>query len=207
MRSVATAVVTFLTLSPLFSSTIFASSLCESAFVSSQTFLFEALPGRQNGTPEPGARRLSGLWVVEQTLAEAHAQGRNNIITLGSSASLDDPSFESTPLAAFEPKANDILVRLVTLTLGGNGSSSGHKVTMRAEQSVVNPYGDFTPAAELRLGQSLVKANGNFGLVRAIEKSPSYEDLFVLALPLESSNNAPMLVSGEVLMGMPGCEP
>lgn len=207
MRFMETAVAPFLGLCAFFSNTSFASTLCQGTFLSTQTVLFEASPGEQNGAQNAKARRFAGLWVVEQTLAEAHAQGRNNIITLKADASFDDPTFESTPLTTFEPESNDTLVRLMTLTLGGIGTSGGSKVTVRAEQPVLNPYGELTRAVDVRLGQSLVKANGNYGLVRAIEKRPSYDDLFVLGWPQQGSERTPMLVSGEVLVGMPGCEP
>lgn len=185
----------FLTLS-LSATTGFASEVCEGAFLPSQRFLFALEPS----AAPADARRLSGLLVVEESLEEAFARGRKAFVTLAPGADLDDPDFVARPLVRFERVENDDLVKLVSLSLG-----SGGKVTLRAEQTVSNPYGDLTPAGEVRLGQSLVKADGNYGLVRGIESTPSYDPLFKVAVARGSSSRAPLLVSQDLLVGLPGC--
>ena len=179
-----------------FANTSVAAQTCEVTFHPNQRFLFAL----EETSAPAGTRRLSGLPIVQETLAEAYAQSRKAMVTLAADATFDDPTYERSPLNAFEMRNNDDLVQLVTLSL-----SDGTKVTLRADQKVVGPYGDLTEAADVRLGQSLVKANGNYGLVRGIESSPSYDPLFVMRLPQGSSNRAPLLVSEDVLVGLPNC--
>jgi hypothetical protein len=181
-----------------FANTSVAAQTCEGAFLPNQRFLFAL----EETSAPAGTRRLSGVPVVQETLTEAYANSRKALVTLAADATFDDPTYERSPLSAFEMRQNDDLVKLVTLTL-----SDGAQVTLRAEHSVASPYGDPTPAADVRLGQSLLKANGNYGLVRGIESSPSYDPLFVLQIAHGASNRAPWLVSEDVLVGLPNCAP
>jgi hypothetical protein len=169
---------------------------CRGTFLSVQRFLFAL----DTADVPAGTQRLSGIPVASESVETAHARGRHTILALRRGSDLEDPQFERVPLTRFARRENDTLVKLITLSLG-----SGSGVSVIADQPLPNPYGDFVAAGAFHLGQSLLKSNGTYGLVRGIESSPSYDALFEISLDERKAEQGTLLVSDGVLVGLNGC--
>jgi len=194
----------FVALATTFTSAIVFSSAqaapCSGTFLPGQRFLFAIAAKDARSDAASGVQRLSGIAVVSETVEEASRTGREAILVVSEGANLDDPTFERAAISRFQKRENDDLVKLVTLTLG-----SGLSVTLSADQPVANPYGDLIPAGAFRLGQSLLKANGTYGLVRGIESSPSYDPLYDITLKGRRAGERILVVSDGVLVGLNRC--
>ena len=169
---------------------------CSGTFLPDQRFLF-ALP---SGDASAGTPRLSGIAIVSETIEEASQRGRTAMMVLQGGADLDNPAFERATLSHFEKRENEERMKLVTLTLGSGGS-----VTVEANQAVATPFGDLVRADAFRLGQSLLKANGTYGIVWGIESSPSYDPVYDITLKDRRAEERTLVVSDGVLVGLNRC--
>ncbi len=173
---------------------------CGSWIVPTQTFTFVVSPAQST----TATRRIDGLPVVEESISEAATRGRSALLALREDATPDDPAYEPltlTKLARLDSndEGDDVLMRTVTLALRG-----GERVTVAEDQGVVDAFGRVRKASNLRLGQSIMRADGNFGIVRGLEFRPHYEAPFVVGVAAKRESPT-LVVSGGVLVALEPC--